>query len=168
MSYAMPPQPAQKSGKPWTLIIGGVITLLAILLCCGGGIPMASYASDLMDAPEHQGAHTLQLDEGESAAVWTEAGAGTTCSVSGPSGSVSNEGSAEQTLTVNGKELERTFAFDAPADGSYTVTCSGTFVVGDSMPMAAVAVMVGGGALGCLAVVLVIVGLVLWLSKRKG
>lgn len=167
MSYAMPPQPAQKAGKPWVLIIGGVTALLAVLMCCGGGIPTVSYTADLMDAPEYQGAHTLQLDEGESTAVWTESGTGTTCSVSGPSGPVNNEGSSDQTLTVNGKDLQRTFAFDAPSDGSYTVTCSGTFIVGDSLPMAGILAMAAGGGIGCLAFVLLVVGFVLWLNKRK-
>lgn len=168
MSYAMPQQPAPSSGKPWTLIIGGIISLLALLLCCGGGIPTVSYITDLMDAPEHNGSHSVQLDEGESAAIWVEADSGTTCSVAGPSGPVSDEGGAEQTVELNGKELERTFAFDAPADGSYTITCSGTFIVADSMPMATVALMGIGGALCCLGVVVVAVGGVLWLTKRKG
>lgn len=166
MSYAMPQQPT-KRGKPWTLIIGGVLTLLALLLCCGGGIPTVGYASDLMDAPEHNGSHTVQLDEGESAAVWVEAGTGTTCSVHGPSGSVSNEGGSSQSVNVNERELERAFAFDAPSDGSYTISCTGTFVVGDSMPMAGVIAMGLGGALCCISVIVLIIGLVLWLNKRK-
>lgn len=166
MSYAMPPQPA-KRGKPWTLIIGGVLTLVALLFCLGGGIPTVSYAADLIDAPQHNGAHTVQLDEGESAAVWVEAGTGTTCSVNGPSGPVSNDGGSSQSVNVNDRELERAFAFDAPSDGSYTISCSGTFVVGDSMPVLATVAMGIGGLLCCISVVMLIIGLVLWLNKRK-
>lgn len=168
MWYTVPQQPAARAGKPWTLIIGGVVILLALLLCCGGGIPTIGYVTDLMDAPEHTGSHSVQLDEGESAAIWVEADSGTSCSVTGPSGSVSNEGGADQTVSLNGQELERAFAFDAPADGSYAITCTGTFIVGDSMPMTTVVLMGIGGALGCIGVVVLVVGLVLWLSRRKG
>lgn len=167
MSYAMPPQPAKK-GKPWTLIIGGIVALIALLLCCGGGIPTVGYASDLMDAPERNGSHSVQLDEGESVAVWVESGTGTTCSAIGPGGSVSNEGITDQTVTVNDRELERELGFEAEESGSYTITCSGTFVVGDDLPMGAVTIMAIGGAFCCLASVLVIVGGILWLTKRKG
>lgn len=167
MSYAMPPQPT-KAGKPWTLIIGGVVALIALLLCCGGGIPTANYVTDLMDAPEHNGSHSVQLDEGESAAVWVEAGTGTTCSVTGPSGPVSNDGVSSQTVTVNNRDLEREFAFEAPSDGSYMVTCSGTFIVGDSLPIGSVAALGIGGAVCCLSVVLLVVGLILWLRRRNG
>lgn len=168
MSYAMPPQSAKKPGKPWVLIIGGITALIALLFCCGGGVPTATWASDLMDAPERAGSHSVQLDKGDSVAVWVEAGSGTSCRVTGPSGPVSNEGSSDQTMTVNDRELQREFSFDAPSDGSYMITCSGTFVVGDDLPVLGVSAMGIGGALCCLSSILVIVGGILWLTKRKG
>lgn len=167
MTYAMPPQPAKK-GKPWTLIIGGIVALIALLLCCGGGIPLFSWASDLMDAPERTGSHSVQLDEGESVAVWVEADTGTTCSATGPGGPVSSEGVSDQTMSVNDRELERELSFEAEESGSYTINCTGTFVVGDDLPVGGISVAAIGGALCCLSSILVIVGGILWLTKRKG
>ena len=167
MTYAMPPQPAKK-GKPWTLIIGGIVALIALLLCCGGGVPTVSWASDLMEAPERNGSHSVTLDEGESVAVWVEAGTGTTCSATGPGGPVSSEGISEQTMNVNERELEREMSFEAEESGSYTITCSDTFVVGDDLPVGGAAVMAIGGAFCCLSSILIIVGGILWLTKRKG
>lgn len=168
MSYAAPQQSEPRRGSPWLLIIGGILALIATLVCCGGLFFTGSYAMDLQDATKHTGSHTMQLEKDESVALWVEEGSGAACSVSGPSGAVSNDAGSDQTLSINGEDYQRAFAFDAPQEGTYTASCTGTYVVGESLPMGSVGVMGIGGALCCVSVIVIVIGLVVWLKKRNG
>lgn len=164
MSYATP-QPA-KRGTPWTLIIGGIIALLAVLLCCAGGFLTFGPVQDLAEQPMQTGSHVVELEEGESTGVWSE-NEFASCSASGPSGPVSDSGSAGQSVTWGDTELERIMLVEAEESGSYTITCSAPFVVGDGLPTAGVVTASIGGFLCCIGTVVTVIGLVLWLVKRK-
>lgn len=166
MSYAMPPQPAQQ-GKPWTLIIGGIIAVVSLLLCCGGGFLFFGPVQDLVEQPMHNGSHVVQLEEGESTGVWSENDLAS-CSATGPSGPVTDSGGASQTVTWGDTELERIMAIEADESGSYTITCSAPFVVGEGFNVPGVILSSVGGFFCCLSVVLLVVGGILWLTRRKG
>lgn len=163
---SMPPQPAARRGTPWTLIIGGVIALLAVLLCVGGGILTVGPVQDLVDQPMRTGSHVVELEEGESVGVWSEDDLAT-CSVTGPSGPVDDAGGADQSVTWGDRELGRVMVVEAEESGSHTITCSAPFVVGEGFPVPGVIAMVIGGSLCCISVVVIVIGLVLWLTKRR-
>lgn len=167
MSYAVPQQSTSPTGKPWTLIIGGILALLALLLCCGGGLLSIGPVQDLADQPVRTGSHTVQLDEGESTGVWSESET-TSCSALGPNGPVSDSGSSTQSVTWGGKELERVMRVEADRSGSYTISCSAPFVVGEGFPVGGIVTAAVGGFLGCISLVVLVVGLALWLIKRTG
>lgn len=166
MSYALPDQPPAKKKTPWVLIIGGVLGLIAIVLCAVGGFLTFSPVQDLAEQPQRTGSHEVQLDEGESIGVWSE-DASASCTAAGPAGPVSDSGGSTQTVTWGDTELERVMLVEADQSGSYTISCSAPFVVGDGLPVGGVVTAALGGALCCIAVVVLVVGLVIWLTKRK-
>ncbi|NYF98183.1 hypothetical protein [Janibacter cremeus] len=161
------PSLSNASGRPTTLIVGLVLAVLALLLCVGGAGFLFLEVQDVTDEPVHEGSHTIQLEAGESTAVWSSH-AQATCSVAGPDGPVSDSGTASQTVTFGGQELQRIFAIDAGSAGSYAISCSAPFIVADSLNMGAFVPVALGSGLCCFSVFVIIVGLVLWLSKRKG
>lgn len=163
MTSAPAPQP--KSTKPKVLIAGLVTAVIAVLLCGGGAAMIYLQGKAIADAPVHQGSHTVQLEEGESTAIWSQRTIG--CTVVGPEGPVRDSGSSSQSVDVAGTQWERVFAIDAESAGDYEITCSGPFVTGDSVSFAGLVPAAIGAGLGCISVVVVIIGLVLWLSKRR-
>lgn len=169
MSHASPyPPPASptKGGKPWLLVLGAVLALLAIVLCCGGGALTFSKGKAITESTEYTGSHTLALEEGDSIAVWSTDDLNV-CSATGPAGPVSDAGGASQTITWGDAEYERVMAIDATEAGDYTITCSSPFVVSDSLTNVGFIGMGVGGLLGCLSVVLLVIGFVLWLTRRQ-
>jgi hypothetical protein len=175
MSYsAPPPSPYQttgpgeppRKGKPWLLIIGGLILLLSLVLCSVGGVMTAQAAGDLADQPMRTGNHTVAADSGEIVSVWAEKGAGTTCQATGPSGPVSQGDTTGLDIVAGDSEFEQVLGFTTDQAGDYVVTCDGPFVVTDfSMTGAIIAIV--GGSLCCLGGVLAGIGLLLWLVRRK-
>lgn len=159
-------RPAKK-GHSWLLLIGGVLALIGLVLCGFGGFATYGHAKEIGDAPMVTGSQTVHLDEGESAAVWSEV-EGNACSATGPSGAeVSDSGVGTQSLTWGDREMHRAMQVEATRTGDHTITCAMPFVVGESVSWSGVAMAVVGGGLGCLAVVLVAIGLSLWLVRRK-
>ncbi|MFX4286465.1 hypothetical protein ACQBJO_00480 [Janibacter sp. G349] len=166
MSYAMPPQQPTKRGTPWVLVTGLVILLISFVLCGIGGFAVLGQSQDLADEPMQTGAFTVTLEEGESVAVWSETESAS-CTVTGPAGAVTDSGSGDQTVTAGGKTLHRVMAIDADQAGSHTITCTAPFVVGDNLSVGSIVLASIGGALCCIAVVVTVVGLVLWLRRRR-
>lgn len=165
MTYAMPPQPARR-GKPWLLIIGSTLLLISLLLCAVGGFMGLGPVKELADQPEQTAPHSVQLAEGDSRAVWSQT-SGTSCTVTGPSGPVSDSSSGSSSTTWGDKSFERVMSFEADQSGDYTVSCTAPFVVGDNVSMGGIVMASIGGLLCCLSAVLVLVGFVLWLMKRR-
>ena len=159
-------QPAKKN-RPWLLIIGGVLGLIALLLCGFGGFATYAHAKEIADATPVTGSQAVHLDEGESIAVWSEV-EGNACSATEPSGAeVSDAGVGAQSVTWGDREMHRAMKVEATQAGDHTITCSLPFVVGESVSWSGVAIAVIGGGLACLSVILVVIGFVLWLMRRK-
>ncbi len=175
MSYTPPPsspyeQPAgapAKGGRPVLLIIGGAVLLLSLLLCGIGGFRMVGGMQGLAEEPERTGSHTITAAEGDTISVWAEPDAAISCTVDGPSGPLADESSASMSSTVGDRELERVMAVNATEAGDYTVSCNEPFVVATNVSMSGLWIASVGGALCCLGSVLAIVGLIVWLSRRK-
>lgn len=165
MSYSMPQQPVRR-GKPWLLISGAVLLLVSLALCGIGGFTTFSQGQDLADQPEQTGSHTVQLAADESIAVWSSSETNA-CSATGPGGPVSDAASGTQNVSMGGTPLYRNMVIEADQAGDYTITCASPFVVGDSLGVGGFAALGIGSALCCLASILVIIGFVLWLIKRK-
>ena len=87
--------------------------------------------------------------------------------VTGPSGSVSDASGSTQTTSWGEEQYHRVFAIEADQAGDYTINCASPFRVGDSLSTGGFIGMGVGAGLGCLAVVLMGIGLVLWLTRRK-
>ncbi len=121
---------------------------------------------DLADSPEYTGSHTVTLQEGDTRAVWSS-DESASCSVTGPSGSVSDASGSTQTTSWGEEQYHRVFAIEADQAGDYTINCASPFRVGDSLSTGGFIGMGVGAGLGCLAVVLMGIGLVLWLTRRK-
>lgn len=99
-------------------------------------------------------------------AVWSET-ATASCTVTGPAGAVSDSGTGDQSVTAGDKTLHRVMAFDAEQGGGYTISCTAPFVVGDNLSVGSIVMASIGGALCCLAVVVTVIGLVVWLRRRR-
>lgn len=176
MSYSAPPpspyqttgpgEPARR-GKPWLLIIGGLVLLLSLVLCSIGGLMTVRAAGDLSDEPMRTGSHTVAAQSGEVVSVWAPKDAGTTCQATGPSGPVLTEGDVTGlSIEAGGSEYEQVYGFTTQAAGDYVISCDGPFVVAD-FAMTGVIVALVGGSLCCLGSVLAGIGLLMWLSRRK-
>ncbi|MBM6545065.1 hypothetical protein JNO54_02780 [Janibacter sp. YIM B02568] len=166
--YQMPePGPAPRRGKPWLLIIGGLVLLLSLVLCTVGGVMTVQAAGDLADAPVRTGSHTVVSDGSEAVTVWAPKGEGTRCEVTGPSGPVTEEETtALDSVAAGDSEYEYVTGFTTDEAGDYVVSCSGPFVVSEFSMTGAIIALVGG-SLCCLGVVLAGIGLLLWLIRRK-
>lgn len=159
------PHPARKK-RPWLLIIGGVLAVLSLLLCFGGGFGVFSGVQDLADQQAHNGSHTVQLDEGESTGVYAENPA-TTCTATGPDGPVPDSADASETVSWGDTELVRVMEVEATTTGEYTISCSDAFVVGEGLPIGSMVVAIIGGAVCVLASILLIIGVILWAVRRR-
>lgn len=158
-------RPAKKS-HPWLLIIGGVLALIALLLCGVGGIGTFSQVKGIADATPITGAHTGQVEDGESLSVWSEAEADV-CTATGPDGdSVGNTAMGTQSFSWGDREVHRVMKVEAAQTGDHTITCSLPFVVGDGIFVGGIVLAVIGGGLGLLAVVPIGIWLSLWLVRR--
>ncbi|MEK4242606.1 MULTISPECIES: hypothetical protein [unclassified Janibacter] len=166
MSYAMPPQQPTKRGTPWVFVTGLVILLISFVLCGIGGFSVFGQSQELADEPMQTGSYSVTLEEGESVAVWSET-ATASCTVTGPAGAVSDSGTGDQSVTAGDKTLHRVMAFDAEQGGGYTISCTAPFVVGDNLSVGSIVMASIGGALCCLAVVVTVIGLVVWLRRRR-
>lgn len=169
MSYVAPQYPSTppaKGGKPWLLIVGAVLAIIAVALCCVGGFMTVGSGQDLANSPEYTGSHTVTLQEGDTRAVWSS-DESASCSVTGPSGSVSDASGSTQTTSWGEEQYHRVFAIEADQAGDYTINCASPFRVGDSLSTGGFIGMGVGAGLGCIAVVLMGIGLVLWLTRRK-
>lgn len=179
MSYSAPPpyeqpgQPGQsgntsKGGKPWLLISGGIIVLLSLVLCGIGGFMAVPQMQDIGEAEQITGSTTVTLEEGESTNAWVEEGSYATCSAIAPDGSsVPDASNGEQTVSWGNDSYERAFAIEAEQSGQYTISCSAPFVLGDGISTGGILVASGGGVLCCIGFLVLVIGLVLWLVRRK-
>lgn len=163
---AYQPPPKKSRAHLWVLGIGGVIVVLSLLLCAGGGFGTFSAAKDLIDQPMHHGSYSVSLEDGESASVFSEDELAT-CTASGPNGPVEDTAVADENVTFGDRDLHRVMAFDADGSGDYTVNCSAPFVVGDGVSVVGIVVASIGGLLCCLGSVTVIIGFVVWLVRRR-
>jgi hypothetical protein len=165
MTYpAAPQQPTRR--RPWVLIIGATLLLVALLLCSVGGFMSLGPVKDLADRPEQTAPQTVQLTQGDTRAVWSQT-SGATCTVTGPGGPVSDSSSGGSSMTWGDKTLERVMSFEADQTGDFTVSCTAPFVIGDNVSVGGIVMASIGSALCCISVVLLVVGLVLWLSRRR-
>lgn len=174
MSYAPTPPPyeqpgyAPKKGKPWLLIVAGLVLLVSLVLCGIGALNVFSTMKDLADQPMQTGTQTVQLDEGESTDVWVDQATGGSCTATAPDGSpIRSSSTVTQDVAWGDKELTRAMTFEATQSGDHTISCTTPFVVGKGISMGGSALTFVGGALCCLGSVLAIIGLVLWLVRRK-
>ena len=168
MSYPPPQQqtPPTRRGSPVVLLIGLAIMVVAALLLVIGGFRLFSFSSDLVDKPEQTTPQTVTLEEGETIAMWSTAEY-VSCTVTGPAGEVPDRSFGDETVSWGGKELHRQRVFEAQQDGEHTISCSGPFVVGGTLPKSSMVMMSGGGVLCCPGVLVLVVGLVLWLRRRR-
>lgn len=164
MTPTLPPQP-KSSSRPTVLIIGLVTAVVAVLLCGGGAGSFYLQGKAVQDAPVREGSHTVELESGESTAIWSIQPNG--CSVAGPDGPVIDSSSATMSVDSEDGEIHRIFAIDATQSGSYEITCSGPFVVAESLSVGGLLPAAIGAGLGCLSIVVIIIGLVLWLVRRR-
>lgn len=165
MTYAMPHQPVRR-GKPWLLIIGAVLLLASLALCGIGGFTTLAKGKEITDSPEYTGSHVVQIDAGDSVAVWSTDDLAS-CTAVGPGGPISDSGGASQTVTWGETELERVMLVEADQSGEHTITCTSPFHLGDDLSMGGFAALGIGSLLCCLSGVLVVIGFVLWLMKRR-
>lgn len=150
--------------RPWLMIIGGVLVLLAILSWVLGTSLLTTEASDIESLDRGTDPRTVQLDAGESTQVYAES-AQARCTVDGPEGRETNDGTDATRLSLGSGELYGVMTVDAEESGDHVVECTAGFVVHDQpggwvwLPL--------GCAVGCLGFVLFLVGLVLWLVRRS-
>lgn len=166
MAAEFPPAPAQKRGRPWLIIIGGVLVVLALLLCVVGGVTTFTGVQDLAEQEPHTGSYTIQLEEGESTGVWSEDPA-TSCTATGPTGDVTDPAFGTSTVTWGDTELTKAIEVDATTTGEYTISCTSPFVVGDGFSAGSIITGVIGGAVCVLASLLLLVGVILWAVRRR-
>lgn len=168
MSYQPAYQPPQKKSRAhvWVLGIGGVLVVLSLLLCAGGGFGTFNAAKELIDQPMHSGSYTVSLEDGESTSVFSE-NEFASCTASGPNGPVENTAVADENVSFGDRDLHRVMAIDADGSGAYTFNCSSPFVVGQGISVVGTVVATIGGLLCCLGSVVVIVGFVIWIARRK-
>ncbi|WP_156466082.1 hypothetical protein [Janibacter sp. Soil728] len=160
------PQPAER-GRPWVLIVGSVLLLVSLLMCAVGGFLGVRPLLDLADQPEQTAPQVVQLAQGDSRAVWSQT-QGASCTVTGPDAAmVTDTSTGESSASWGGKSFERVMSFEADTAGDYTVSCTAPFVVGDDMSIGGIVMGTFGSMLCCFAVVILAVGLVLWLSRRR-
>lgn len=150
--------------RPWLMIIGGVLVLLAVaswLLAMG---LMVMEARDVEALPLETDTQTVRLEAGESTRVFSES-AQARCTVDGPGGQETNDGYPVARLELGSGELHRVMTVDAEESGEYTVDCTAGFTL-HAQGSAWVALPLGC-ALGCVGFVVFVVGLVLWLVRRS-
>lgn len=171
MSVPYPPpyeQPGQapRRGKPWLLIISGVVSALALLLCAVGGFLTFGTIADLDGATTYTGSTTVTLSEGEKKSVFSQ-GESDICTVSGPGGMVDSGTATDVSVAWDQDEWHQVASFTAETDGAYTVTCGDQFVVIDAPSTAGSLIGIAGGVLCCLGGIGLVIGLILWLTRRK-
>ena len=160
-------RPARK-GHPWLLIIGGGLAVIALLLCGAGGIGTFSQVKGLADATPVTGPHTVQLQQGESVSVWSEVEGAAGCTATGPGGDpVGDSAVGTQSFSWGDREVHRVMKVEAAQSGDHTIMCAQPFVVGDGISVGGIVLGAAGGGLGCLAVLVLGIGLSLWLVRRK-
>jgi len=163
---AYQPPPKKSRAHVWVLGIGGVIVVLSLLFCAGGGLGVFNAAKELIDQPMHHGSYTVQLDEGESTSVYSE-DESATCSATGPEGPVSDSSVANESVAFGDRDLHRVMAIDAEGSGDYTIQCSAPFVVGEGVSTVGIVLATVGGLLCALGSIVVIVGVILWIVRRR-
>ncbi|WP_068249459.1 hypothetical protein [Janibacter corallicola] len=163
---AYQPPPKKSRAHAWVLGIGGVLVLLSLLLCAFGGFGAFNAAKDLVDQPMHHGSYTVALEDGESTSVFSEDELAT-CTASGPNGPVENTAVADENVSFGDRDLHRVMAIDADGSGDYTINCTAPFVVGEGVSVAGIVAASIGGALCCLGSVVVIIGLIIWIVRRR-
>lgn len=167
MSFPPHSPPPATRGRPWVLIVGSVLLLISLLLCAVGGFLGVGPIMDLADQPESTAPQTVQLAQGDSRAVWSQT-QGASCTVRGPDAAmVTDSSTGESSASWGGKSFERVMSFEADTAGDYTVSCTAPFVVGEDMSVGGIIMATFGSMLCCFAVVIVAVGLVLWLRRRR-
>ena len=168
MSYPPAYQPPQKKSRAhvWVLGIGGVLLVISLLFCAGGGFGTFNAAKDLVDQPMHHGSYTVALEDGESTSVFSEDELAT-CTASGPNGPVENTAVADENVSFGDRDLHRVMAIDADGSGDYTINCTAPFVVGEGVSAVGIVAATIGGLLCCLGSVVLIVGLVIWIVRRR-
>lgn len=159
-SYPQPPK-----SRPWVLLVGAGMLLVALVLIIIGAFMAIGPVQDLADQPEQTAPYAVQLEQGEEAAVWSQT-PGTSCTVDGPSGAVSDTSTGDATMTWGDRTLERVMSFEAAEAGEHTVSCTAPFVVGADSPTGGILVASLGSGLCCFSVVVLVVGLVVWMVRR--
>lgn len=159
-------QPGRKRGKPWTLIIGLLLGLIAAVLMAVGGWQAYQSVADLNEAPRQTGEQTVTLEEGQTQVVWAES-TDVRCEASGPDGAVQDTSVGDLSIETGGESLVPVLTITATSDGDYTIACNGEYVVGDQISIGGSLTLLAGGLLCCLATLLIILGLILWLVRRN-
>lgn len=150
--------------RPWLMVIGGVMVLLAVASWALAMGLMIKEAHDVESLPLQTSTQTVRLDAGGSTRVFSES-AQARCTVDGPGGRETNDGYPAARLELGSGELYRVMTVQADEAGEYAVDCAAGFVL-HAQGAAWVALPIGC-ALGCLGFVLFVVGLALWLTRRS-
>lgn len=166
-------------------VFGGVLFWVGLLLCIGsvvvglvlGGRTVDQLRAAVSDAvPMADGTATIELADGDRRGIYEVTRGGSSsaeCSVVGPGGTdVGVSSGFDLQGSAGGTDYVYVGDFEAPADGSHAVSCSGgQTVLGPSLDLGAL----GGGVVAVLAgiagfllgALLVLVGAVLWLIGRS-
>ncbi|WP_125932748.1 hypothetical protein [Janibacter indicus] len=151
--------------RPWTMIVGGGLVLLAVASWALGMGLLLKEAHDIESLPLQTDTQTVQLEAGESTRVISESEQAR-CTVEGPGGRETNDGYPTAPIDLGSGDLYRVMAVDAEEGGEYAVECTAGFVL-HAQGNAWVPLPIGC-ALGCVGFVTFVIGLVLWLVRRSG
>ena len=158
--------PEPKRRKPWTAIIGLLLSLIALALLAIGGWQTYTSVTDISGAERYTGSHTVSMEAGETQMVWASS-SDVRCEASGPQGAVQDSSPGDFSVEVNGERLEQVMMVQATEAGDYTIACNGEFVLGDGISVGGSLLMLAGGALCCLGFVVMVIGLIIWLVRRN-
>lgn len=159
------PSTASPRRRPWTMIIGGVLVLLAVASWALAMGLMVKEAADVESLPLQTETQTVQLVAGDSTRVFSESEQAR-CTVDGPGEQQTNDGYPTAPLELGSGDLHRVMTVDADESGEYAVECTAGFVL-HAQGNAWVPLPIGC-ALGCVGFVTFVIGLVLWLVRRSG
>lgn len=153
-----------KRRRPWLMIIGAVLIIIAVASAATATVLGFREAQAIESQEMDVNAQTVTLEEGDSATVYSES-PDAQCTSDGPEGQRTNTGESATKLSMGSGDRYDVMTVEADASGDYSVECRAGFVVHEGSYGWAFGFPIGC-ALGCLGFVLFVIGLVLWLVRR--
>lgn len=170
-------RPAKKNGAgmvKWGKVLtalGALVLIGAIALGVFGGMKIASATEAFEGGATHGAADEqveIDLAAGEDLALWTTSVA---WECTGSAGLSFQEYPGTQTFTPEGRTYHRAGTIVADSDGPHTVSCDSEFVANDMESIGgfvgSVFGLVGAGFAAVLALILLVIGGLLWLLGAK-